>query len=91
MLNFLEPRGAAMVGMTRLSQVEKSSVISDRGDRASGRADDGACAWTDAAARKNTDKVAALSTLTCTCRRHVTVSHQSGRLIDSTDRVLGAG
>jgi len=55
--------------VTRLNQVEKSCAISDRGDeRASSRADGGACAWTDPAtsAINNTDKVTGFSTAPCT-------------------------
>jgi hypothetical protein len=59
----------APVPVAWLNQVEKSCAISDRGDeRASGSADGGVCAWTDPATSgmKNTDKVAAFSTATCT-------------------------
>jgi hypothetical protein len=56
------------VPVTPLNQVEMSCAISDKGDRASGRADAGACAWTDAAAscRKNRENAAAFRTLTRT-------------------------
>src|ERR1700687_1538217 len=57
-----------LVPVTRINQVEMPCAISDRGDRASGHVDDGACAWIDAAASgtKKRHNAAVLKTLTCT-------------------------
>lgn len=56
------------VPVTWLNQVEMSCAIADKGDPASGCADGGACAWSDAAAsgRRNRENMAVLRTLTGT-------------------------
>ena len=49
--------------MTRFSQEVKSCAISDSGDRLSGDAACGACAWTDAAATSRNDRESAAAPL----------------------------
>jgi hypothetical protein len=55
------------VPVTRLSQLEMSCATSDRGDRASVRAGDGGCAFTDAAPNvaRNREKMTAVKSRTC--------------------------
>jgi hypothetical protein len=56
-----------LVPVTRLNQLEMSCAISDRGDRASVRAGDGGCAFTDAAPNvaRNREKMTAVKSRTC--------------------------
>jgi hypothetical protein len=60
------------VPVTRVNQLETSCAISDRGDRASVRAGDGACAFTDAApsVTRNKECVAAFRIRTFTVSVH---------------------
>ena len=59
---------SAAVPVRRLNQVETSCAISDKGDRAAGRPDESACAWTDVVAsfKKSTQNVAVFDTISCT-------------------------
>jgi hypothetical protein len=60
--------GLVSVPVTRVNQVETSCAISDRVDRGSVRAGDGACAFADAAASvtRNKEYVVAFRSRTCT-------------------------
>ena len=65
-----EPRCCRLPSVPLVNQLEISCAISDRGDRASIRVDDGACAFTDAgpSVTRNREYVAAFRNRTCCFR-----------------------
>src|SRR5205085_9286949 len=58
----------AAVPVRRLNLVETSCAISDKGERASGRPDDSACAWIDVvvSVKKSTQNVGVFNPISCT-------------------------